>query len=420
MTVSLVSYSVASDTSGTTNTTITGTLPAGGANGNLLVAVCVSGDSLNPSSVTLPADWTPIADNYNTNGNFNCHVSLSWKIRTGSESLTWTIDGHGNDDKLTITEWVGFNPADPVSAVSAISSSTTAQTFTSPSQTTTVDGSVVLAGCATKNGAAASDDVVPSGMTLIENSRTRANSAAVRSAVAYQVYATAGSSGTKEWTSFVSSNYYGTPFSVVINAANSPEITAVNEDDTVSDASSGNTVTTSLGLDSVSAIIIRDADLNETAGSSIAGSGTSWTFSTPAIADRSAAYYGSATLVLTGVYDSGPVELEFPITFNQPSGLDLTTLAAAPNTTSQAVGYGIITIAEGGQYAVDPAKAVVFTDALGYTIGDQSAQIAYVYDGQMTVFTLLTGSEASAGGFTAQGFTSQGFTAQGFTSRGFA
>lgn len=199
-----------------------------------------------------------------------------------------------------------------------------------------------------------------------------------------------------------------------------PEITAVNGDNTVSDASSGNTVTTSLGLDSVSAIVIRDAGLNETAGSSIAGSGTSWTFSTPAIADRPSAYYGSATLVLTGVYDSGPVELEFPITFNQPSGLDLTTLAADPNTSDQAVGYGIITIAEGGQYAVDPTKAVVFTDALGYTIGDQSAQIAYVYDGQMTVFTLLTGSEASAGGFTAQGFTSQGFTAQGFTSRGFA
>lgn len=206
----------------------------------------------------------------------------------------------------------------------------------------------------------------------------------------------------------------------IAHAEGGPEITAVNGDDTVSDASSGNTVTTSLGLDSVSAIVIRDADLNETAGSSIAGSGTDWTFATPALADRSAAYYGSATLVLTGVYDSDPVELEFPITFNQPSGLDLTTLAADPDTSDQAVGYGIVTIAEGGQYVFDNTEAEIFNDALGYTIGDQSTEVTYVYDGTMTVFTLLTGSEASADGFTAQGFTSQGFTAQGFTARGFA
>ena len=239
----LINKTITSVITSGNNTTIVGTVPSGGQVGDLLLAYVVSYDTLNPSSVSATG-WNIVAENYSTtNGTNFPHEAVCWRWWDGSDPTTFTIGAAVGDDQLIITLWRGVHATTPIGAFSTFDGSSSATSATISSVTTTIDGSTLVSFCGARNGAsAAADDTgEPSGMTNIYNRRSRVLSSAVRSAAAYETITTAGATGTRVWSAFLSTAGILRGINVVLNSANLASITSVNSGSGITAGSTGNT-----------------------------------------------------------------------------------------------------------------------------------------------------------------------------------
>lgn len=240
---SLINQTISAAISGSSNTTITGTIPSGGQAGDLLIAKIGSYDTLNPSSISATG-WTIVAENYTTtNGTNTPHMAILRRWWDGSDPAVFNVGGATGDDQLIIGLFRGVDPTNPIGAISTFDGSATVTQVTISSINTTVNDSMLLSFCAARNGAssAADDTGQPTGMTIIYNRRSRAFSSAIRTAAAYENIAVAGATGTRQWSAFLTTAGPIRGINIALNPSTTASLVSVNGGTGITAGSTGNT-----------------------------------------------------------------------------------------------------------------------------------------------------------------------------------
>lgn len=327
-----IDRTVVTKTDGTSNTTMTINKPASATAGRIGIFKLHSNSVLNPNSLTLDANVTAIANNYNVNGNFAVHSSYSYRVFTGSDpsAFTFTVGGDSRDDDLVLEVWDGVNTASPIGAIGSFTSNTLAS-FVVSGVTTTANDSIVLFEVATKDGTAltAVDSGYPTGTTGIASNKTRNNSSGLNSGSAYQYYASSGSvSGSKTWSSYLSLAKYGTTIAFELKAS----AASVSVSGSITVASSKAFTTT--GLTALTGVTVAT-----TGGGSVSAT-YSWatgsgSFTVPMWSDAAVyPYFGSVTVTVT----DGTLTPNTTATLVLPSGYAAVTFASVASTDKTYLG----------------------------------------------------------------------------------
>lgn len=207
----------------TSNNTMAYNAPANVAEGDLLILFGSCNDALNPSSLTLDDGWVLINNNFSANGSFRVHVAYAYMNWTASEGTSWlaSIGASTSDDDWFVRRFSGHDPASPIAVAAAAFSDNSSVSPICPSITTPVDDCLAIYAMATKNGTAlaAEDTGAPSGTTLLFSKKSRNFSAGVNTAVAYEQRNTAGATGTRTWTNYLTGAQYWAAYSFAIRAA---------------------------------------------------------------------------------------------------------------------------------------------------------------------------------------------------------
>lgn len=205
------------------NNTMDYNAPANVVEGDLLILFGSCNDALNPSTLTLDDGWTPINSNFTANGSFRVHVAYAYMIWTASEGTSWlaSIGASTSDDDWFVRRFSGHDPASPIAVAAAAFSDNSSVSPICPTITTPVDDCLAIFAIATKNGTslAAEDTGAPSGTTLLFSKKSRNFSAGVNTAVAYEQRNTAGATGTRTWTNYLTGAQYWSAYSFAIQAA---------------------------------------------------------------------------------------------------------------------------------------------------------------------------------------------------------
>ena len=185
-----------------TNTTISGNVPANVVDGNLMLAFALSGAFPdNPASITNPAGWTSIILETGVNGLYFRPYSLSYRVANSEpSSYSWTVTSGTTDDAVAIIRVTGANTSSPISGTPVVDHHLTT-TPTSPSVTTAHADALAVFGFCVNGGWSlnAEDAGYPSGTSGVFARRSRQHSSGVVFALATQVIASAGATGSKAW-----------------------------------------------------------------------------------------------------------------------------------------------------------------------------------------------------------------------------
>lgn len=233
---------------GSSNTTITVSVPANVVNGDLMIAVVHNNTALNPGGITAPSGWTQIASNASVNGNFALHSWIGWRIASSEPgSYQWTIGQTVGDDHAWIFRVTGHDSASPIDVTGAFTSDTVLNPV-APSITTTSANALAVWICGAKNGSnLAADDtsVKPTEATQIVYKKSRTNSNGVGTCVAYELRATAGATGTRTFTgTYPTTSAYSSAIGFAIKEAtvSGLTITSVNTTNTAFSAQTNSAV----------------------------------------------------------------------------------------------------------------------------------------------------------------------------------
>lgn len=324
-----IDRTVVTKTDGTANTTMTINKPASATAGRVGIFMLHSNSTLNPNSLTLDANVTAIANNYNVNGNFALQSSYSYYVFDGSDpaSFTFTIGADTRDDDLAIEIWDGVDTASPIGAIGTFNTNLVSSPVVN-GITTTGDDSAVLFPVGTKNGTAltAVNANYPSGTTGTGSNKTRNNSSGLNSGSAYQVYPTSGTvTGSKTYTGYLTGNQYGSAIAFELKAGSATVV--ISGSITVA---TGKAFTTT-GLASVTGVTVETSGAGSVAASFswTAGSGT---LTVPIWSNNALyPYFGSVIVTVT----DGVKAPNTTVTLAIQSGYAAVTFAAIgdPDTT---------------------------------------------------------------------------------------
>jgi hypothetical protein len=410
-----VDRTVVTKIDGTSNTTMTINKPASATAGRVGIFMLHSNSTLNPNSLTLDANVTAIASNYNVNGNFALHSSYSYYVFDGSDpsSFTFTIGGDTRDDDLVIEIWDGVNTASPIGAVGTFNTNLVAAPVVN-GVTTTANESVVLFPVATKNGTAltAANANYPSGTTGTGSDKTRNNSSGVNSGSCYQEYPTSGTAtGNKTYTGYLTGNQYGSSVAFELKAGSATLV--ISGDITIGTAKAFTTT----GLSSVTGVTI-----STVGGGSVAAT-VEWAAGTGALVaplwtdNTSYPYIGTVTVTVTDgsltPSQSAPLVL--------PSGYDDETFASVYDSDDSYLGYYFD---QAGTPLLDGDRVYYPTDNGFIIYADSSYEIDRLQnvdivihraaDKKVYLYTLVLGNEDT--GITSPGITLLKISTRGISS----
>ena len=175
---------------------ITVNLPAGTAQDDLLVAA-VATDGNQSTSLSAPAGWNVIVVAQRSS---RVTLGVWWKIASASESSSYNFNWTNNEDAYGwIMRFTGHDPGNPIQSNG--SNLATGSTPTAPAVTTTSDGCLIL-----RIGGFDDDDITfgDAGMTghttITSNKSQESFISSTSGAAAYVPQATAGDSGTANFT----------------------------------------------------------------------------------------------------------------------------------------------------------------------------------------------------------------------------
>lgn len=415
-----------------TNSTVSYTIPTGGQSGDVLYACLASSDALDPSSLTATG-WTIHTQNYTTAGGpVSPHMALMSRLWDGATDGSFTIGADNRDDQGTIILVRGADTTNPVGAISASYTATNSTGYTASGVNTTLPSSILASFCAAKNGAAsyADDTNVPSGMTALHNRRSRVASTSIRTGVAYENIAVAGSTGTRAWSGFSDAVQYTAAFNFVINPSPTLEsIISVNGGAGITAGSTGNTAQLSGYSSSPTSATIGPlsmTNLSYNSGSQVL------TFDCPAYADGATWPLFDSTATFTVSNGSQSANLNSTPT-NPPTGWATVTISGPNTTDSTYIGFytdisnhEMVYETKIGESVLYPAVGLVITTDGGVSLPSDLAGDHIMYKRNLTsgVITQLTvaindASEVvSVSGLTSIGLTSIGLTSTGLTSAG--
>lgn len=158
----------ASQAQGEGVTSLSCSLPAGYAAGDLLLAIRYSDYSSTTGAVlTAPAGWTTALTVGTASGSFQPVLKVFWKIALGSEGSTAAFGGSSASSSVVgILALTGFNTTTPITTPVATGVTTNGTSHPAPSVTGVVDG-LLVTGHAADFFTATSDNsyTPPSGMT---------------------------------------------------------------------------------------------------------------------------------------------------------------------------------------------------------------------------------------------------------------
>lgn len=198
--MALVVESTQDSSQDSNSTSFTMTKPTGVANDDLLVAVFNSDGASDPSSS--PSGWTAEA-NINTIAGNDSSVHAYYKVITNAagEPATYQWDkASGETWYGTILRISGADTTTPMDATAVTSEPGNTSTPTSPSITTVTNNAMLLAVSSADSRIVAITSN-PSGMTgQGDVFGTTSGTGRGGCAVASEIQATAGASGTKSWT----------------------------------------------------------------------------------------------------------------------------------------------------------------------------------------------------------------------------
>jgi hypothetical protein len=396
------------------NTTIGINKPTNVANGDLMILKVSSNDTLNPSSISL-SDWTLINDNFSVNGANACHTAYYWRIWLTGDATSWTatIGASTLDDESFVFRVTGYNPSTPIDVAATSQTSTQSNGPVCPSITTVTDGAVAIYGVSAKNGSVLTgeDTGQPTSTTLIHNKRSRNASGGVNSALAYELRATAGATGTRTWTLYTSSAQYHSAYSFAIRPGSVASIDSVNGGAGITAGSTGNIA------------VISGYDSPPTSGTFGGVSLTSFT------ADSDSAEFSMPGYVDGGVYPDPESNQNLVIgsdtvsvALNLPSGMDAVTISSAVDDDDTYIGYHtalsdgfkIVFPTESGNFSVSADGKVTATAGTrecwkwNSSTGVMSLLNVTVNDAGMTVTIGLTASALTASSLTSSGLTAAG------------
>ncbi len=393
----LINSTINSVTNSSSNASVSITIPSGGQVGDLLVINIASNDALNPSSLS-GTGWNIATQNYSTtNGGTSPHLGLLWRWWDGSDPVTINIGADIRDDQWIVNLWRGVDATTPIGAISASYVASSSTSYTAQSVNTTLPNSTLVSFCAAKNGASAlADDTgQPTGMNCIFNRRSRANSSAVRSAVAYETIASAGATGTRQWASFLSTASYLAAFNYVLNPSASASISSVNSGAGITAGSTGNTAQLS-GYSSAPTSALHGplsmTNLSYNGGTQVL------TFDCPAYADGATWPPFDATATFTVANGSQSADLNSTPT-NPPTGWTTVTIVSPNTTDSTYIGYytdlsnhEIVYETKIGQSVIYPAEGLVIATDSGVSLPADLAGDHVMYKRNLTsnVITRLT------------------------------
>lgn len=219
-------YTFSTVSDGSLNNTISVNVPTNVANGDLMLGVVHVSSANNPGFVSPPSGWTEVANNFNTNGGFNLHTWVGYRIaNTEPSSYQWGIETSSADDQAWILRVTGHNSKNVIDSVGTFFG----ETLVTPGQnvnsfTTTSNNSMVVYILGAKNGAAGyvkanGTSVNPTGTTQLLHQKTRVFSQAVGTSIAYEYKPTAGSTGTKTFTAYDTTGAYWSTIGFAIKQA---------------------------------------------------------------------------------------------------------------------------------------------------------------------------------------------------------
>jgi hypothetical protein len=406
---------------GSTNTTITINKPANVVDGELMLLRVSSNAAINPNSISISGGgyWTAIGSNYPTNGSFNIHMARFWAVWHTGDATTWTatIGASDLDDESFVQRVTGADTADPIGAVAAAFSDGNDINPVSPTVTTTAANSAVIFDIGVRNGnnLTTEDTGAPSGTTLIHSKRTRSFSSGLISGIAYEMRPSAGSTGSRTWSSYLNNGAVWSGYSFeVLAAASAQTITDINSGNPVSGDTSGNTFTTIVFTESIT-----DVEVGGLACTSVVETSGSGTFTVPPPVDGEVypELGVNQDVVISGATQSATLAKSFVLTgytvttLTDPELVDTTYFTAnfdvtpLTNDLMITVTDDVTPTADGGGTTDNPKTTTVLH-------WKRSTGVMYIYSFRI--------NEAGVDnrGLTAVGLTSVGLTAIGLTAVG--
>jgi type II secretory pathway pseudopilin PulG len=185
----------------TAATSVTVNAPVGLAPGHFMLAAAVV-DADATTTLSAPAGWTlvgRIKDSTNT-----VTTGVWWKFATASEASSYQFTWTGSRKAYAwITRFTGVEPSAPINVSSTTAGASASSTPSSPSVTTTVANAMVVRIGGFDDGDVNVDNAGVSGHTTLTADESDAGASAtnpVSGAAAYVLRASAGSTGTANFT----------------------------------------------------------------------------------------------------------------------------------------------------------------------------------------------------------------------------
>lgn len=196
--------------SGTTNINIS--LPPGTADGDLLIAT-VATDGETDASLTAPSGWTLLHRQASAD---DVSLGVWWKVAGGSEPANYDFVWSGSQEAYgTIMRFSGQAASNPIHTFNASTGSSSSPT--APEITTTVDNCMILRIGGFDDDDINSGDAGMTGHSTIAMNRSGTGFGTAAGGAAYTLQATAGVSGTADFSLTGSEQY------VTITLAIAPE-----------------------------------------------------------------------------------------------------------------------------------------------------------------------------------------------------
>ncbi len=232
-----VVQSQSADTVVTTNgSTITITKPSGVVSGDLML-VFISTDGATTSHTS--SGWTTVEEETTSTG-AKCTLAIMSKIAGGSEPSDYTFTGGGNQTRCGIIFRIDGQNA-TFKDVSGIDNTGDSATPTAPDVTTTVDDCLVL--CAYAQDEAEAPNIHPGSTTELADFDSAGGDPASTLGVASYTQASAGATGTKQWTDSNSNRWIGAQVAIAPAAGGLSLVKFGNDTEQVTEVSQA-----SLGL----------------------------------------------------------------------------------------------------------------------------------------------------------------------------
>jgi hypothetical protein len=198
-------YTIAYNTSGSPNTTITGTRPANVVDGELMLAVVGGYNQNNPFVLTAPAGWTPVYSPAFTDGVSTCAMGAWTRVaNAASDNFVWTVSADTPDDFIAILRVTGADTSNPLSGTPTESYGSSVSPISPTTQTAHDNALAVFITAATGGSITATDTGYPSGTTGVYARASRADLNAVTHSLAYKAISTVGATGAQTFTNLLS------------------------------------------------------------------------------------------------------------------------------------------------------------------------------------------------------------------------